>query len=191
VRHPLARTENLLVEEFGDELLIYDQRSDQAHCLTSAATRVRGACDGSTPVERLGPALRLDEATVARALEELDACGLLDSGPATGVTRREATAKLARIGAAVVSAPLIYSIAAPAPAMAASAAFCASLACPANAAACASAGCILCQGNACVSGQRSGKACVATCASCTTTLVNNNLACIGRANSCNTVTCPG
>ena len=178
VRHPSARTADLLVEEFGDELLIYDQRSDEAHCLTSAASRVRGACDGSTPVERLGPALRLDEATVARALEELDACGLLDSGPATGVTRREATAKLARIGAAVVSAPLIYSIAAPAPAMAASQAFCTRLGCPSGASEaarrtfCVNQGCLLCQGKTCEGGSATGSTCVASCTNCTAILIN-------------------
>src|SRR5215213_9223849 len=93
VRHPSARTADLLVEEFGDELLIYDQRSDQAHCLTPAASRVWRACDGSTSVQQLGSALDLDAATLARALEELEACELLDYGPATGVTRREATTK--------------------------------------------------------------------------------------------------
>jgi len=191
VRHPLARTADLLVEEFGDELLIYDQRSDRAHCLTPAASRIWGACDGSASVEQLGSALNLDAATLARALEELEACGLLDNGPATGVTRREATAKLVRIGAAAASAPLIYSITAPAPAMAASQAACAAIGCPANAAACTSVGCLLCQGRGCASGAGSGRACVATCTSCTTTLLNNNLTCIGQINNCNNADCPG
>ena len=175
VRHPSARTADLLVEEFGDELLIYDQRSDQAHCLTPAASRVWRACDGSTSVQQLGSALDLDAATLARALEELEACELLDYGPATGVTRREATTKLVRMGAAAASAPLIYSITAPAPALAASQAFCEALACPATAAACTSAGCLFCLGSGCAAGQNTGRACVAACNTgrCATTLVNN------------------
>jgi hypothetical protein len=188
VRHPLARTADLLVEEFGDELLIYDQRSDQAHCLTPAASRVWGACDGSASVQQLGSALDLDAVTLARALEELEACGLLDNGPVTGVTRREATAKLVRLGAAAASAPLIYSIAAPAPALAASQAFCEAIPCPASAGTCTGAGCLFCLGSSCAAGANSGRACVAACTRCTTTLVNdkcrrNN----GNLNSCSNI----
>jgi DNA-binding transcriptional regulator YhcF (GntR family) len=175
VRHPLAKAADLLVEEFGDELLIYDQRGDRAHCLTSTASRVWEACDGSTSVRQLGLALNLDAATVVRALEQLEACGLLDSGPAAGVTRREATAKLVSIGAAAASAPLIYSITAPAPALAASQAFCEAIACPAGSATCTGAGCLFCLGSGCAAGQNSGRACVAACNTgrCTTTLANN------------------
>lgn len=111
---PSARTAEILAEEFGDELLVYDQRSNRVHCLSAAACRVWRACDGSTTAEQLGPALGLDTELVARALEELEACELLEGG----VTRREATARLARIGAAAAAGPLIYSIAAPPPALA-------------------------------------------------------------------------
>jgi hypothetical protein len=189
-RRPLARTADLLVEEFEDELLIYDQRSDQAHCLSPAAARVWRACDATTTVEQLGAALELDRGTLARALEELEACELLDSGPAAGVTRREATARLAKLGAAAATAPLIYSIAAPAPAMAASQAFCARLGCPtgANQAArrtfCTNQGCVLCQGTSCSGGNNSGSACVAACANCTATLINqtcNKTGCVPSA----------
>jgi hypothetical protein len=118
MRKPAARTAELLVEEFGDELLVYDQRSDHVHCLNAAVCRVWRACDGKTSVDQLAPGLNLDSELVARALAELEACGLLDSGAAVGVTRREAGARLARMGAAAAAAPLIYSIAAPTPAMA-------------------------------------------------------------------------
>jgi hypothetical protein len=173
VRRPLARRADLLVEEFGDELLIYDQRNDE--------------------VEQLGAALEIDHGTLARALEELEACELLDSGPPAGVTRREATARLAKLGAAAATAPLIYSIAAPAPAMAASQAFCTRLGCPtgANEAArrtfCVNQGCLLCQGRSCEGGANSGSACVASCSNCTATLVNqtcNKTTCLLALNPC-------
>jgi hypothetical protein len=124
MRTPTARTDELLVEELGEELLVYDQRNDQVHCLGSAARTVWRACDGKTSVEQLGRALNLDCELVDRALGELEACGLLDDEAAGGVTRREATGRLARIGAAAASAPLVYSIAAPAPASAASLRMC-------------------------------------------------------------------
>jgi hypothetical protein len=118
-RKPKARTAELLVEELGEEVLVYDQRDDRVHCLGSAAHRVWSACDGETPVEQLGRRLNLDSELVARALGELEACGLLDDEATGGLTRREATGRLAKVGAAAAAAPLIYSIAAPAPAAAA------------------------------------------------------------------------
>src|SRR3954470_9075829 len=193
VRRPLARTADLLVEEFGDELLIYDQRSDQAHCLSPAAARVWRACDATTTVEQLGAGLELDHGTLAHALEELEACELLDSGPAAGVTRREATARLAKLGAAAATAPLIYSITAPAPAMAASQAFCTRLGCPTGAninarrTFCVNQGCLLCQGRSCEGGANSGSACVASCTNCTAALVNqtcNKTTCLLAVNPC-------
>lgn len=124
-RRPTARTAELLVEELGDELLVYDQRSDQVHCLSLAAGKVWRACDGKTSLEQLGSALNIDSELVDRALDELDACGLLDGEAPGGVTRREATARLVRTGAAAAAAPLIYSIAAPTPALAVTQNFCA------------------------------------------------------------------
>ena len=77
--------------------MVYDQRNGQVHCLNPAVSRVWRACDGTTSAEQLGPALNLDSELVGRAIGELEACGLLDDGPA-GVTRREATAKFAKMG---------------------------------------------------------------------------------------------
>jgi hypothetical protein len=135
-------------------MLIYDQRSNDAHCLGSVAAHVWRVCDGQTPVAQLPDALDLDATTVARALEELEACGLLDPAVSTGLTRREATARFAKIGAAAASAPLIYSIAAPTPALAVTEAMCNVLfpcstsgSCnSANAGACFAAGCVCCHG---------------------------------------------
>ena len=45
-RNPVAREENLAIEELDDELLIYDLHSNRAHSLGSAATSVWRACDG-------------------------------------------------------------------------------------------------------------------------------------------------
>ena len=113
---PLARTEGLIIEELSNEVLIYDQRTDQAHCLSSAAGTVWRACDGVTSIEQAGERLGLDKPTVMRALEELESVGLVDQVELSGdgMTRREATVKIAKVGAASAAlAPLIYSISAP------------------------------------------------------------------------------
>lgn len=111
--NPLARSDELVVEEIAEEVLIYDQRTDQAHCLSTAPARVWRACDGTTSAEQLGVELELDAATVARALEELEACGLLETGAKAGVTRREAATRFAKLGAVGAAAPLIWSIVGP------------------------------------------------------------------------------
>ena len=147
MQRPLAWTERLVVEEIADEVLVYDQRSDQAHCLSSVAARAWRACDGRRTVGELSDDLAFDQQIVRQALEELDDCGLLDGRPRAGLTRREATSRLAKVGAAAASAPLIYSIAAPAPAVAATG-FCAgcgnSNAGPFNNEGCFSGGCAAC-----------------------------------------------
>ena len=185
---PLARTEQLVVEEIGDEVLIYDRNNDQAHCLSTEAGAVWRACDGSTTVERLGANLGLDHETVARALEELGECGLLDTGPATGVTRREVTAKFAKVGAAAASAPLIYSIMAPTPALATSQATCLGInPCTTNGSGCADcykAGCACCG-----AGTSAGfKLCTQDCSPCfcTAAIIHAHCGGTGTSSTCTT-----
>lgn len=112
-RKPVARTTELVVEELGDEVLVYDLASDEAHCLGAAAARVWHACDGDTTVAGLESALGLDTEAVDRALEDLERCALLQSPPA-GLTRRELNIRLTKVGAAAASLPFIVSIAVPA-----------------------------------------------------------------------------
>ena len=129
---PLARTDDLVVEDLAgdggaDEVLVYDQRNDQAHCLTREAAMVWRVCDGRTQPAELAAALSLELDVVTRAIEELASCDLLDSGVPDGITRREATLRMAKVGGVAAAAPLIYSILAPTPALAASQAYCLSL----------------------------------------------------------------
>jgi hypothetical protein len=93
------------------------------------AAKVWRACDGRTSPDQLVAGLGLDPDTVARALDELSNCDLLVQSPTLapvrgGSTRREVTIKLAKVGAAAAAAPLIVSVAAPKPAMAATLAQC-------------------------------------------------------------------
>ena len=155
---PLARKDELVVEEVGDEVLVYDQRVHRAHCLSTDAARVWRECDGRDTPARLAERLSLDEATVARALDELAGCDLLADSPqqATGSTRREVAVRFAKVGAAAASVPLIVSVAAPMAHAAATVNFCAS-SCPApcNSGSCGSCctsafagcGCCNCGGN--------------------------------------------
>jgi hypothetical protein len=121
---PIARTQDLIVEELGDELLVYDRRTDVAHSLNAVATAVWRGCDGATDLDALAAALAPSaghedaEALALRALDELREKGLLETPRATapGLSRRQALGRIAGVGMAAVAAPLIVSAAAPTPA---------------------------------------------------------------------------
>ena len=109
---PVAR-DSVAIEELGDELLVYDLTTDDAHCLGATAARVWRACDGDTTVEALEHGLGLTADDVTKALEDLERCSLLVSPP-VGLTRRELNLKVTKVGAAAASLPFIVSIAVPA-----------------------------------------------------------------------------
>ena len=142
---PLARTDELIVEEAEEELLIYDDRTAAAHCLSGPAAAVWRECDGQTSATRIAAKLGLDRETVSLALAQLEQCELLEVPRLEGMTRRDATFKLAKVGAAAAFAgPLIYSIAAPTPALAATEGFCLSHPCGVDCQTCVAAGCCCC-----------------------------------------------
>src|SRR3954453_368269 len=80
---PAARSDGLLIEPVGDETVIYDTDSKQAHCLKPLAAIVFSCCDGqataaeiaATAHRRLGE--KVSEADVADAVAQLESLGLL------------------------------------------------------------------------------------------------------------------
>ena len=119
----MARSEDLVIEEVEDEVLVYDAKSHQAHCLASAAAKVWRACDGTKDVPALAESLALSVDDVTRALEMLDGVELLENqglqivtngdGNGNGLTRRQLGLRSAKVGAAAAAAPMLYSIAVP------------------------------------------------------------------------------
>ena len=121
-RSPLRRSEDLIVEPFGDELLVYDRVSKRAHCLTATAARVWQACDGRSDLAAMSAQVGLPVELVREAVGELEASELLDqglelinvgNGNGKAITRRELGVRSAKVGTAVATAPLILSITAP------------------------------------------------------------------------------
>jgi hypothetical protein len=108
---PLARSGDLIIEEVEEEVLVYDQNSDAAHCLSAEAARVWRACDGQTTIDALTADLGLDADTVTRALGELQSRNLLEAGQSgAALTRRDLTVKVAKVSAAAAAVPLIVSV---------------------------------------------------------------------------------
>ncbi len=124
---PTARMEGLIVEEFADEVLVYDLRRNKAHCLNSTAALIWRRCDGRTTVAEVAGTLQKEftipagEAVVWMTLDRLAKAQLLMAR----VTVPESLARRARrdlIRAAGISflVPVVESIVAPHAAEAAS-----------------------------------------------------------------------
>ena len=84
---PSAREDHLVVRELPEETLVYDLRTDRAHCLSPVAARVWRLCDGRRTVNELADRLRADGRTEATedmvwvALERLGKARLLRERP--------------------------------------------------------------------------------------------------------------
>lgn len=112
---PVVRTRDLVVQEHGDEILIYDLTKDRAMCLNTTAAAVWRACDGTRTVSDLAALVGSDD-VVWLALAELKKEELIDQEPATpekfsGMSRRQV---MKRIGlSSVIAVPVIMSLLAP------------------------------------------------------------------------------
>jgi hypothetical protein len=123
---PRARQDGLLEETVGEELLLYDQESHTAHCLSPIAANVWRHCDGEHDIAELTRLAGASEGLVAGALHELREKDLLDAEPELvqstipGESRREAIVRVGRVGAGAAAATMIVSATAATPAMASS-----------------------------------------------------------------------
>lgn len=121
--YPKARRNDLLVDTVGDETIIYDEQRQQAHSLNRSASSVWRNSNGERSVFELAGLLgsecgiAADESIVEYALDELASAHLLSDNR---VSRRGALRRLTLAGAAAVALPVVLSIIAPTPAMAAS-----------------------------------------------------------------------
>jgi hypothetical protein len=123
---PRARQDALLEETVGDELLLYDQNSHTAHCLSPIAACVWRHCDGEHDIAELALLAGVSEGLVTGTLHELREKDLLDTEPGLmlstvpGESRREAIIRAARYGTAAAAGSMIVSATAATPAMASS-----------------------------------------------------------------------
>ena len=125
---PRARKESLIITEMPDEVLVYDQVNDKAHCLNRPAAIVWANCDGKKTIAQVSQVLErelkspVNYAMVRLAIDSLENRGLLQgvinrAAREPGFSRRQAIRAIAMSGLAL---PIITSIVAPVPAQAAS-----------------------------------------------------------------------
>jgi Coenzyme PQQ synthesis protein D (PqqD) len=128
---PVSRTEGVITEDVGDELLVYDTDSDQACRLNRSAALVWQNCDGHRTVGDLAEMLRAElgdvtgEDMVVVALDHLAEHGLVDGyerreASAARVSRRRFMRRVGVVGATAMAVPVVHSLAVPRPAAAAS-----------------------------------------------------------------------
>src|SRR4051794_37094973 len=129
---PFVRENGLLVEEVGDETVVYDLDTKDVHCLAPLAATVFHYCDGRTTPAQCATAIseklgsHTDEDAVLDVVAQFEERGFFRSPMLTvhnendGYSRRDFARRSAVAGAAVFAAPLITSIVAPTAAMAAS-----------------------------------------------------------------------
>lgn len=125
---PLARSNDIVVQEAGDELLVYDMSTYKAFNLNQTSRLVFQACDGRTTFAELKAKHHFTDDLIFLAIDELKRVDLLApdetyQSPHVGVSRREVMRKIGV--ASVIALPIIASIIAPPAASAASGATCA------------------------------------------------------------------
>ena len=124
--YPKARRSGLLIDHVREETIVYDEERQEAHSLNRAAGFVWSHSDGTRSVQQLATMLASElqvepnESLVEYALEELERVHLLEPVEGTSVSRREVVRRLAFAGATAVAMPVVLSVIAPTPAMAAS-----------------------------------------------------------------------
>jgi hypothetical protein len=146
-RQPMARKNELVIQEMPEETLVYDLKTNKAHCLNQTASLVWKNCNGNNEAADIAKILEKElkapvhEDLVWLAIDQLGKDNLLESQMAiptanNGLSRREV---IRRIGlASVIALPVVASLVAPNAALAAvscactSPANCAVPGCPAN-----------------------------------------------------------
>ncbi len=128
---PCARKNEILTQELFEETMVYDRVSHRAHVLNQTVALVWESADGQNSIDEIARILHhklglpADRSVVLLALQELGESGLLqepvNAEPAPDrLTRRQVAQRLALAGASLALVPLVTSVLAPTPAMAAS-----------------------------------------------------------------------
>jgi hypothetical protein len=118
----------------GNELVVYDEETKEAHCLKPLAAQVLTHSDGSRNLAQLAALVSaelgesVDVPRVRDAVEQLEERDLIVHSPRRGISRRDMLRRSAVAGVGALSVPLITSVMAP-PAFAATSASCAALLC--------------------------------------------------------------
>ena len=117
---PKARTTDIVVQDLGKEILLYDLITHKAFNLNETSSVVYQACNGRTSFEELKSKYKFTDDSIYLALDDFRKNNLIEDGdfvsPFAGMSRREAIRKVGL--ASMTALPVISSLAAPTAAMA-------------------------------------------------------------------------
>lgn len=119
---PICRYDNIVLQEFAEEVLIYDLETNKAFCLNQTSAMVWHECNGNQSVAEISQSLtrklksNVTEEIVWLAISQFKSDGLLKNDnnfntPFDGLSRREVIKKIGF--ASIVSLPMIASVTAP------------------------------------------------------------------------------
>lgn len=116
---PKAKTAELVIQESGNELLLYNLTTNKAYCLNETSAIVYQACDGNTTFAELKKQSFFTDELIFLALDGLKRENLLDENydsPFEEMTRRQVIKKIGL--SSMLALPVISSIIAPTSVMA-------------------------------------------------------------------------
>ncbi len=122
---PRFRDNEIVIQELGDEILVYDLKTNKAHSLNPTAAFIWKNCNGNTSVEDLAAMveaklkLKCNQDLVNLALADLSKINLIRPkiAKSSSISRRNL---LTHYGAAAIAIPVIASLVAPTAAQVAS-----------------------------------------------------------------------
>lgn len=130
-QNPVARKNDLVVQEVTDEVLVYDLSSNKAHCLNETSAMVWKSCDGTNSVSDIAKLVasttggNVSEDFIWLAIDQLNENDLLEQeikSNFAGQSRREVLKKIGL--ASMIALPVIASLTAPTNVMAAASCSC-------------------------------------------------------------------
>ncbi len=117
---PAARSEDLIIQGLGEEVLVYDLKTDKAHCLNQTTAIVWNACDGKNSINKIIESLenqtggKVSEDLVWLAIDLLNERNLLTEKNPQIFSKSNRREVLKKVGlASVVALPIIASLVAP------------------------------------------------------------------------------
>lgn len=118
---PLARANDVVIQELGKEILIYNLKTNKAYSLNETCSIVYNSCDGKTAFDDLKIKHKFTDDIIYLALDELKKDNLIETdnsiiSPFAGMNRREVIRKVGLTS--MIALPVILSLVAPTAAMA-------------------------------------------------------------------------
>lgn len=124
-KKPLAKKENIVIQELPDELLIYDLSTDKAFCLNKTSAFVWKTSDGTKDISVIASLMEkefdspVNEDLIWLALDQLAKDDLLDVKPENNFNNLSRREVIRRVGlASVIALPIVASLVAPTAALA-------------------------------------------------------------------------